>query len=109
MLISDTWYRKHEKKKVTFKAGRNETEIDFVLVGKKERKFLRDVKAISWELQHRLIIANVDKRKLKKMVKKNGVLRRRVWKLKESNIRERFVKGVGELVNLDCMDLWKSF
>jgi len=73
---------------VTFKAGRNETEIDFVLVGRKERKFLRNVKAISWELQHRLIIADVDKRKLKNMVKKNRVLRKRVWKLKASDIRE---------------------
>jgi len=50
---------------------------------------LRDVKAISWELQHTLIIADVDKRKLKNTVKKNRVLRRRVWKLKESNIGER--------------------
>jgi len=30
------------------------------------------VKAISWELQHRLIIADVDKRKLKNMVKKES-------------------------------------
>jgi len=54
---------------MTFKAGGNETEIDFVLVGRKERRYMRYVKAISWELQHRLIIADVDKRKLKNMVK----------------------------------------
>jgi len=63
--VANTWYRKQEKKKVTFKAGGNETEIDFVLVGKKERKFLRNMKAISWELLHRLIIADMDKRKFK--------------------------------------------
>jgi len=61
----NTWYQKQEKKKVTFKAGGNETEIDFVLVGTKESKFLRDVKAISWELQHRQIIADVDKGNLR--------------------------------------------
>jgi len=71
LCVANTWYRKQEKK-VTFKAGGNEIEIDFVLVGRKERKFLRAVKAISWELQHRLIIADVDKRKLKNMIKRIG-------------------------------------
>jgi len=33
--VANIWYRKQEKK-VTFKAGRNETEIAFVLVGRKE-------------------------------------------------------------------------
>ena len=31
----------------------NETEIDFVLVDKNNRKYLKDVKAMRWELQHR--------------------------------------------------------
>jgi len=84
------------EKKVTFKVGGNETEIDFVLVGRKERKFLRDVKAISWELQNRLIIADVDKRKLKNMVKKNRVLRRRVWSEGKQHKRESFAKRVGK-------------
>jgi len=51
------------------------------------------VKAISFKFQLRLIIADVDKRNF---VKKNQVLSRRVWKLKESNIRGRFAKRVGK-------------
>ena len=49
--------------------GGNETEIDFVLVGKNNGKYLKDVKAIPWELQHRLVVTDIDKRKLKKVVK----------------------------------------
>jgi len=33
-------------RKVTFSAGGNDTEIDFALVGRDNRKYLRDVKAI---------------------------------------------------------------
>ena len=41
----------------------NKTEIDFVLVGKNNRKHLKDDKAISWESQHRLMVTDIDKRK----------------------------------------------
>ena len=35
LCVANTWFRKKEKRKVTFSAGGNETEIDFVLVGKR--------------------------------------------------------------------------
>ena len=47
----------------------NKTEIDFVLVGKHNRKYLKDVKFIPWKLQHRLVVTDIDKVKLKKVVK----------------------------------------
>ena len=34
-------------------------EIDFVLVGRQSRKYVRDTKVISWELQHRLVAVNL--------------------------------------------------
>ena len=36
---ANTWFRKGEKRKVTYSAGKNGTEIDFVLVGKENRKY----------------------------------------------------------------------
>ena len=33
LCVANTWFRKGEKRKVTYSAGENETEIDFVLVG----------------------------------------------------------------------------
>ena len=38
---------------MTYGSGGNDTEITFVLVGKEKRKYLRDVKVIPGELQHR--------------------------------------------------------
>ena len=34
LCVSNTWYRREKKRKVTFSMGENETEIDFVLTKK---------------------------------------------------------------------------
>ena len=63
---------KGEKRKVAYSAGGNETEIDFVLVGKGNRQYLRDVKVIPGELQHRLMVTDLVK-KAKKSVRKKAI------------------------------------
>ena len=50
--MANTWFEKKEQRKVIYSAGKNKTEIDFVLVGKNNRKYLKDGKAIPLELQH---------------------------------------------------------
>ena len=68
-------------------AGGNGTEIDFVLVGKENRKYLRDVKIIPGEPVHRLVVTDLVKKKVKKVVRKKAIERRKVWKLKEYDTR----------------------
>ena len=46
LCVANTWYKKRDERKVTYSSGGNDTEIDFVLVGKEKRKYLRDVKVI---------------------------------------------------------------
>ena len=75
---------------MTYSSGGNDTEIDIVLVGKEKRKYLRDVTVIPGELQHRLVVANVEERKLKKSLMKSKRVRWRVWKLREKEIKEEF-------------------
>ena len=53
------------EKENTYSAGGCQTEIDFVLVGEKYKKYASDVKVILWELQHRLVIVDIDKKVLK--------------------------------------------
>ena len=78
LCVTNTWFEKKEQRKTTYSMGENETEIDFVLIGKNNRKYLKDVKAIPWELQHRLVVTAIDKRKLKKVVKNKQTIRRKV-------------------------------
>ena len=84
LCVANTWYKKTDKRKTTYSAGRCGTEIDFVLVGEKYRKYIRDVKVIPWELQHRLVVVDLDKKVLKKGVRKERIIRRKVWKLNEN-------------------------
>ena len=98
-----------DKRKITYSAGGCETKIDFVLVGEKYRKYVRDVKVIPWELQHSLVIVDPDKRVLKKVVKKQRIIRKKIWKLNENQTRVSFENRVKELVSTDAPDLWKTF
>ena len=59
LRVANTWYKKKDKRKVTYSLGGNDTKIDFVLVGKEKRKHLRDVKVIPGDLQHRLVVVDV--------------------------------------------------
>ena len=104
--MANTWFEKKEQKKITYGMGGNKTEIDFVLVSKNNRKYLKDVKAIPWESQHRLVITDIDKRKLKKVVKNKQTIGRRVWKLKKNNMKTRFQEKVKKLVDVDATNLW---
>ena len=61
------------KRKKTYSAGRNETEIDFGLVEKDHRKYFKDVKVIPEELQHELVAASVGEKKLSGHVTRNKV------------------------------------
>ena len=54
------------------------------------KKYLRDVKVILGELQHRLVAMDLVKKKVKKVVSKEVIERGKVWKLKEDDTRARF-------------------
>ena len=41
------------------------------------------------QLQHRLVVVDVEEQKLKKSVKKSKRVRWRVWKLKEKEIKDK--------------------
>ena len=47
LCVAITWFEKKEQKKITFNMGGNETEIDFVSVGKNNKKYLKDAKTPS--------------------------------------------------------------
>ena len=101
LCVANTWFKKKEQRKIAYSMGGNETEIDFVLVSKNDKKYLKDVKAIPWELQHQ--------KKVKKVVKNEQTITRRVWKLKENNMKTKFQEKVREMVDVDAPNLWNTF
>ena len=64
-----------------------------MLLEKKYRKYVKDVKMIPWELQHRVVVIDPDKKVLKKIVRKERIVRRKMWKLNENRSRVRSEKN----------------
>ena len=83
--VSNTWTKRKEKRKVTFSMGENETDIDFVLIEKEHERFIQNVKAITGEFQHPLVIAGL---------------------LNDLKIRNRFEEKVIELGDVGVPNLW---
>ena len=57
LCVAKTWFKKKENIKMTYKGslGR-EMEIDFVLVGRRDRKHIKDVKTILGKYQHKFLV-----------------------------------------------------
>ena len=76
LCMANTWFYKADKRKITCSAGECETEIDIVLVEEKYGKYVGDVKMIQWELQLRLVVVDFDKKFLKKIVRKERIVKK---------------------------------
>ena len=63
--MSNTWHKRKENRKVTFRMGENETEIDFVLVKKKIPTVYLKCEGNIW-----LMITDIDKRKIRILERK---------------------------------------
>ena len=67
------------------------------------------MKAILGELQHGLVIADIDKKKIRKVVRKTCAERRKIRLLKDVKSRKQFKKKVIELVDVGVPNLWRHF
>ena len=50
----------------------------------------------------RLVVVDLDRKVLKKIARKQWMIRRKIWKLNENRTRVRFEKSVKELVSTDA-------
>ena len=46
LCVSNTWFKREKKRKVTIRMVENEIEIDIMLIKKEHRRFMQNVKAI---------------------------------------------------------------
>ena len=95
-----------ENVKITYNGGLGRgTEIDFAMVGGRDRKHIKEPKTILGEYQKKLLVIDLDDRNIRKEVKSYRSVKRRAWKLEEVEYRRR----IYDLVNTDDQDIWKSF
>ena len=59
LVVANTWFKKDERKLVTFESGGCRTVVDYILVPKEERKMVRNVTVVQGESslqQHKLLV-----------------------------------------------------
>ena len=92
----NTCFQKRKSRLITFRSGETETMIDYILVNKKYRSSVKDVKVIPGEeivSQHCLLLmVMVFKKKVRRKVKFRKKLK--LWRLRESEVKEQFAEGV---------------
>ena len=64
------------------------------------------MKAIPGEFQHALVIADIDKRKIRKVVRKTCAERRKITLLKDEEIRKGIEEKVTESIDVEAPNLW---
>ena len=98
MLVGNTLFTKRPDRLVTYESGGCKSQIDYILVKRDARKSLKDVKVIAGEEcipQHRLVVCDLAL-KVRREHKKPLVPRRKVWKLKDENVKQAFEAHVEE-------------
>ena len=96
MHLMNTCFQKRKSCLITFRLDETETMIDYILVNNKYRSSVKNVKVIPGEeivSQHGLVLMNmVFKKKVRRKTKFRKKLK--LWRLRESEVKEEFVEGV---------------
>ena len=94
--LMNTCFQKRESRLITFRSCETETMIDYILVNNKCKSSVKDVKVIPGEKivsQHyHLLMDMVFKMKVRRKVKFRKKLK--MWRLRESEVKEEFAEGV---------------
>ena len=80
----------------------------FLYSGKSRSQVYEDVKLITWELQHNLVVVDVDTQQRKKTEWKSEGRKRNVAKLRDEPCRQICESRVKEVMSDNNHDLWGS-
>ena len=118
ITIMNTWFKKRQSHLITYKGGQNETQIDYILVRKEDKRLVMDCKVIPSEpvvAQHKLLVADLRMKRGSKRRKEERKRKIKVWELKgekkmefknkvEETLREEYrTNGLPETVEKE----WK--
>jgi hypothetical protein len=120
LVITNTFYTKSNNRKVTYCSGGAKSMIDFLLVRRRDRSMVKDVKVIPGEeclTQHRLLVCTMQLKETLMYKKAKSVSRCRIWRLKDKDYEQRFrrevrnglVQGKSDSVEQAWKDLKVSF
>ena len=104
MALVNTFYKKKEEHRITYKSGGRSSQIDYILYRRNKLKEMTDCKVIAGEsvaTQHRVLVCRMT---LKVRRTKMGARRERKirwWKLKDRDCRNRFSDMVKQRIDTE--------
>ena len=101
MVVTNTNFKKPTNHLITYKSGKNKTQIDYILISSTHKHLVKDVKVIPREEifpQHRLVVCDLNI-KMPKVKKKPFIPKLRVWKLREPTIRALFALEIKKFLH----------
>ena len=90
--MPNSLFTKWDSHLLTYQSAENQNQIDYILVKQQNIKLVCDVKVIPNEeylTQHKLLVSDARIVKSKDQCKK-FVLKRRIWKLEQADLRNKF-------------------
>ncbi|XP_063851764.1 craniofacial development protein 2-like [Scylla paramamosain] len=85
ITILNTWFKKRQSYLITYKSGQNETQVDYILVRREDKRLVMDCKLIPGEpvmTQQRLLVADFRMKSGRKR-RKEERKKIKVWELKK--------------------------
>jgi hypothetical protein len=111
MVMGNTLFKRAPARLITYRSGENMSMIDYVMVKAKDRKYVKNVKAIPGMLQHSLVVMDVVSKEMGKKEKEKFVPRRKTWKLRDAEVKKQFEVKVAERWETKCKDadVWERY
>jgi hypothetical protein len=111
VVVGNTLFKRAPARLITYRPVENMSMIDYVMVKAKDRKYVKNVKAIPGMLQHSLVVMDVVSKETEKKEKANFVPRRKTWKLKDAEVKKQFEVKVAERWETECKDgdIWERY
>jgi hypothetical protein len=110
MVIGNTLFTREAARLITYRSGENMSMIDYVLVKAKDRKYVKNVKAIPGMWQHSMVVMDVGSKDMGRKMREKFVPRRKTWRLQDTEVKKVFEEKVAENWN-NCKDgdVWERY
>ena len=93
MFITNSGFMKSKDQMVTYSSGGHNTQIDYIIVRREDRKHIQDSKTIAGEavvIQHRLLVTDI-KMKIDRIERKHKIpSRTKIWRLQDLKNRQEY-------------------
>ena len=99
LAVMNTWFDKNDLRKISYESGRNQTVVDYVLVGQKDKAAVTDVTVIRNEpclLQHKLMVCCLMVGRWMPKKRTIFVPKTKIYKLRQPSVLGEFQRRLSE-------------